>query len=131
MQNRQSIHKQLKPSSIPSLVAFFASGIEVNTVRLSNAPQPRVLLIHRNSTKPQLRTTVSGNCEISVVVANGTEEAQRLCRENRYDMVLLSSEHGFAEALGFCEELRKVVPKQWVALLAVRRETYKKWQPCE
>jgi hypothetical protein len=46
-------------------------------------------------------------------------------------MVLLSSEHGFAEALGFCEELRKVVPKQWVALLAVRRETYKKWQPCE
>jgi hypothetical protein len=33
-------------------------------------------------------------------------------------MVLLSSEHGFAEALGFCEELRKVVPKQWVALLA-------------
>ena len=67
--------------------------------------------------KQQLRATVFRNCEIDIHTANGVAEALRLCRVERYDMVLLAGDHDFGEVSLFCDELRKVAPRQRIAQL--------------
>lgn len=86
-------------------------------MKLPKDPTPVVLLVDRNPLKQNLRATVFRNCEIDVHTTNGVVEAQHLCRVHRYDLVLLGADHDFGEASLFCEELRKLVPRQRVALL--------------
>jgi hypothetical protein len=71
----------------------------------------------RDPLKQQLRATVFRNCEIDVRTVEGLEEAQRLCRVQQFDMVLLAGDHHSEEASLICDELRKVAPRQRVAVL--------------
>lgn len=85
-------------------------------MRSSKTVEPRLLLIDRNSLKQQLRATVFRNCEIAVHTTDSLSDALRLCKIQRYDMVLLAADED-SEASLICSELRKAVPRQRIALL--------------
>jgi hypothetical protein len=72
-------------------------------MRVSKTPEPTVLLI-------ELRSTVFRNCEIDVHTAASLNDAIRLCRICRYDMVLLAAEHEAQEASLISKELWRVLP---------------------
>jgi hypothetical protein len=84
-------------------------------VRFPKTAEPTVLLIDRNPLKQQLRATVLRNCEIDVRTTDNLAEAQRLCRIQRYDMILLAAD-GDSDAALISSELWKVSPRQRISL---------------
>lgn len=85
-------------------------------MRLPRCAEPSVLVIDRNPLKQQLRATVFRNCEIDVHTVSNLSDALRLCRIQRFDMIFLAPDHASAEASLVCDELRKVSPRQRVAM---------------
>jgi hypothetical protein len=84
-------------------------------VRFPKTAEPTVLLIDRNPLKQNLRATVLRNYEIDVRTTDNLTEAQRLCRIQRYDMILLATD-GDADAALISSELWKVSPRQRISL---------------
>jgi hypothetical protein len=85
------------------------------SVRFPKTAEPTVLLIDPNPLKQQLRATVLRNCEIDVQTTDNLTEAQKLCRVQRYDMILLAAD-GDSDAALISGELWKVSPRQRIAL---------------
>ena len=84
-------------------------------MRAEKTGDPRVLIIDRDSLKQKLRATVFRNCEIAVHAIDNHSEALRLCKTQRYALVLLGGNS--EEASLICAELHKISPRQRVALL--------------
>jgi CheY-like chemotaxis protein len=85
-------------------------------VRLPKTAEPSILLIDRNPDKQRLRATVFRNCEIDVHTAGNLSDALRLCRIQRFELILLAPDHDSEEASLVCDELRKLSPKQRVGM---------------
>lgn len=77
----------------------------------------RVLLIDKNSFKQNLRATILRNYEIEVHTTSSSADAQNLCIQNLYDLVLLAAAEDSPEAVALPAEIRKHKPRQRIALL--------------
>lgn len=82
---------------------------------MGSSNQPRVLVLDRDSLKQKLRATIFRNCEIDVRTTDSTRDALRRCKIHSYDVVLVAGET--EETSLFCNELRRAVPRQRIALL--------------
>jgi hypothetical protein len=112
----RSIYKQLNRAEDQFCYAVpYKSHAGAGSVRFPKTAEPTVLLIDRNPLKQQLRATVLRNCEIDVHTTDNLTEAQRLCRIQRYDMILLAAD-GDSDAALISGELWKVSPRQRIAL---------------
>jgi len=79
--------------------------------------QRKVLLIDGDAFKQQLRAIALRRSEVQVHTASNIVDADRLYRQNCYDLVLLAAEQGSAEADALRREVEKVRPQQRIALL--------------
>jgi hypothetical protein len=104
----RSIYKQLNRAEDQFCYAVaYKCHVGAGSLRFAKTAEPTVLLIDRNPLKQQLRATVLRNCEIDVRTTDNLAEAQRLCRIQRYDMILLAAD-GDSDAALISSELWKV-----------------------
>jgi hypothetical protein len=85
-------------------------------MRSSGSGERKVLLVDSDPLKCGLRAMVFRNCEIDVHTARSVADAFRLCQTQAYDLVLLTKEH-VDEVLLTCQELRRITPRQRLAIL--------------
>jgi hypothetical protein len=112
----RSIYKQLNRAEDQFCYAVaYNRHVGARNVRFPKTAEPTVLLIDRNPLKQQLRATVLRTCEIDVRTTDNLAEAQRLCRIQRYDMILLAAD-GDSDAALISSELWKVSPRQRISL---------------
>lgn len=84
-------------------------------MRSSESGERKFLLVDSDPLKRALRAMVLRNCEIEVHTAASVADAFRLCQTRAYDLVLLTKEHA-EEVLLICQELRKITPRQRLAI---------------
>jgi len=81
------------------------------------ADHQRILLIDPNQRKQALRSSILRNYEIKVDAASDMGEAMSLWRTHAYDLVLFDGQQGFEEVTMLSTEMRRIKPKQRIALL--------------
>jgi CheY-like chemotaxis protein len=85
-------------------------------IRLNNDHR-KILLIDANRTKQNLRAAILRNHEIEVHTASSVTDAAALWKRYLFDLVLLATEENSEEAGAVTAEIRRVNPRQRIALL--------------
>ena len=83
---------------------------------LSTNDQRKVLLIDHDSRRQHLRTIAFRNLEVEVHSASSVEDAAKCCTRRPYDLVLLATEGNSEETTLLSNELRKIRPRQRIAI---------------
>ena len=86
---------------------------------LTNHPfrwRQKVLLVGGSESRQSLRASILRAHGLEVHVAVGVTDSRSLCRQNAYDWVVLDT-HSLLprEAIDFCEQLKRAVPRQRIA----------------
>jgi len=86
---------------------------------LTNHPfrwRQKVLLVGGSESRQSLRASILRAHGLEVDVAVGVTDSRSLCRQNAYDWVVLDT-HSLLprEAIDFCEQLKRAVPRQRIA----------------
>jgi response regulator RpfG family c-di-GMP phosphodiesterase len=76
----------------------------------------KILLAGGSESRQSLRASILRARGLEVDVANGLTNGRALCRQNTYDWVVLDT-HSLlpGEAIDFCEQLKRAVPRQRIA----------------